>query len=468
MLQKNLLRLLFLIIPFSLLLSPAQGESSGIWPLFSYHTSEGVRELEILGPLCTWRNDEAGTEWGIRPFMYLTKHPAEELWRWEFLYPVGKYQLKEGDHKFYFVPFSLIRDEVTSSSPERREKASSFLTAFWGQTDEGEKYGGFFPIVGRLDDRFGRDKIVFYLWPFYSRIEDEGEITWRILWPFFSRMGGEAEGLYVWPLWGRRVRAGEYEKGFVLWPGYVYIDQDLDTDTPLRKRFYLPFYATVRSPRGRADIFIPPFFFHQWAYNSSFEKWEFPWPFLTLVRGEGVSEWKLFPLFRVRNEERKKRSYLLWPLYKYEWDHVASEEEDVHRFLLINKYRVVKALATGKEALDANLWPLFDYRRGLGGQVSLHIFPLLPLHDAGLERNTYPLLWIYRYTRSPEGETLSDFLWGLYRRRTSPQMSSTQFAFLLRIEKKEDEDLSLYFLEGLLRYRRTQEGGKVGVFFIDP
>jgi hypothetical protein len=466
--RQVLLSILLCAILFSLLLFPAPGGACGVWPLFSYYNSEGQTEVEILGPLFTWRNDVQGTEWGIRPFLYLTNYPSQELWRWEFLYPLGKYQLKEGDHKFYLVPFGLLRDEVTSSAPVRREKASSFLTAFWGQTDEGERYGGFFPIGGRLKERFGRDRIVFYLWPLYSRIEDTGEITWRILWPFFSLIGGEAEGLYIWPLWGHKVRSGEYSRGFALWPFYSYIDQYLDTDNPVRKRFYLPLYATVSSPEGRVDIFIPPFFFHQWAYNSSFEKWEFPWPFLTLVKGEGVREWEVFPIFRLREEERKKRSYFLWPLYKYEWDLMASEEEIVRRFLLINKYRVVKELETEREALETNLWPLFDYRRGLGGEASLYILPLLPLHDEGMERNIYPLLWIYRYTRSPQGETLTDFLWGLYRRRTSPQVSSTQFAFLLRIEKRGDANVSLSFLEGLIRYHGTQEGGNVGFLFMDP
>jgi hypothetical protein len=467
LLPKGLLRFLFFIIPFSFLLSPAYG-AGGLWPLFSYDTFEGEKELEILGPLFTWRENKEGTEWGIRPLMYHTNYPSKELWRWEFLYPLGKYQLKEGDRKFYLAPFSLSRDEVTSSAPERRERASSFLTAFWGQTDKGEGYGGFFPIAGQFKERFGRDKIEFYLWPFYSRIEDEGEITWRIPWPFFSVMGGKAEGLYIWPLWGHKERAGEYSRGFVLWPFYAYMDQDLNTDNPVSKRFYLPLYAAVRSPRGRVDIFIPPFFFHQRVDNPPFEKWEFPWPFLTLVRGAGVKEWQVFPIFRVRDEEQKKRFYCLWPLYKYEWDIMTAEEETVRLFLLINKYRIVKELATGREALDANLWPLFDYRRGLAGEVSFSIFPLLPFHDEAMERNIYPLLWVYRYTHSPEGETLADFLWGLYRRRSSSAISSTKLAFLLRVEKKGDALVSLSFLEGLIRYRDTQEGGKVGFFFMDP
>jgi len=468
LIQKSLLGSLLLSIVFLLLLSPAHGGTSGLWPLFSYYTSEGEKAVEIFGPLFTWRADEGGTEWGIRPFVYGTTYRSQELRRWEFLYPLGKYQVREGDRKAYLVPFSLFRDETTSSAPERRERASAIITAFWGQTEEGERYGGFFPIAGRLKKRFGRDEIAFYLWPLYSRIEDEGEITWRTPWPLFSRFGGAAEGLYVWPLWGRRERAGKYRKGFALWPCYLYMDEYLNTADPVSKRLYLPFYATIRSPRGRVDIYIPPLFFHQWAYNGSFEKWVFPWPFFTRVKGEGVNEWEVWPLFRLRTEERKKRSALFGPVYKYEWDLTSSEEEIVRRFLLINKYRTVKELKTGREAVDANLWPLFDYRRGLEGEMSFSIFPLLPLHDDGMERNIYPFMWVYRYTRSPEGTTLSDFLWGLYRRRTSPEFSSTQFAFLFRINKQGDEKFSYSLFEGLFCYRRAPEGGTVGFFFMGP
>jgi hypothetical protein len=464
---KSLLRLLLFIVIFSLPLSPAHA-AGGIWPLFSYDTSGGQKEVEVLGPLFTWREAKEGTEWGLRPLVYRTDYPTQELRRWEFLYPLGKYQLKEGDSKFYLVPFSLSRDEVTSSAPVRRERNSSIVTAFWGRTDKDESYGGFFPIAGQFKKRFSRDRIVFYLWPLYSRIEDEGEITWRIPWPVVSLMGGKAKGLYIWPLWGHKVRADEYSKGFVLWPFYGYVDQDLNTDKPVSTRFYLPFYATVRSPGARADTFIPPLFFHQRVDDPTFEKWEFPWPFFTLVRGEGVRETQVFPLFRTREEEQKERVYYLWPLYKYEWDLMTSEEETVRRFLLINKYRIVKELDTGKEALDTNLWPLFDYRRGFEGEKSFYIFPLLPYHDDALERNTYPLLWVYRYIRSPEGEILSDFLWGLYRRRQSAEFSSTQFAFLLRLEHEGKERFSLSILEGLIRYQGTPEGGKVGFFFMGP
>ncbi len=457
--SKVFVRLLpFLIV--SLLCCPAWGGSWGIWPLVSYQAADGQRELEVLGPIFTWKQTREGEQWGVRPFFYYTHYPSQELWRWEFLYPLGKYQRRGADRKFYLVPFSLFRDEVTYPFPEGRERAASVLTAFWGQTDKGERYGGLFPLAGRLKERFSRDEIEFYLWPLYSRIKDEGEITWRIFWPFFSLTRGEAKGLYLWPLWGQKVRPGVYSKGFYLWPLYVYMDEDLDTDNPVRKRYYLPLYASIRSRRGKVDLFLPPFFFHQRGYVPTFEKWEVPWPILTLVRGEGVREWKVFPLFRLRKEQSRRRLFFLWPLYKYELDLMEGEREEVRRFFLINKYRLVRRTDTGRESVDVNLWPFFDYQKGFDGGVKFYVFPLLPLHDEGMERNIYPLFWVYRYTRSPEGETYYDLLWGLYRRRGSSRGWSLQLAFLLRLEKKGHEVFSLSLLAGLFRYRRTKEGGK--------
>jgi hypothetical protein len=147
---------------------------------------------------------------------------------------------------------------------------------------------------------------------------------------------------------------------------------------------------------------------------------------------------------------------------------MTAEEETARYFLLINKYRIVKELDTGKQALDANFWPVFDYRRGFEGEKSFYIFPLLPLHDDGMQRNIYPLFWVYQYTRSPQGEILSDVLWGLYRRRVSAEFSSTQFAFFLRVEKQGDAYVALSFLEGLISYQGTPKGGRMGFFFMGP
>ena len=156
--MKIVSTLLPLILLLFIISSPAQGESWGVWPFFSYHAEEDHREVEILGPLVTWKEEQGERQWGVRPLFYHANNPSRWFWRWEFLYPLGKYQIIEGDHKFYLVPFSLFRDDVTSTSPERRENNSSILTAFWGQTDDGERYGGFFPFAGQLKERFGRER----------------------------------------------------------------------------------------------------------------------------------------------------------------------------------------------------------------------------------------------------------------------------------------------------------------------
>lgn len=458
--HKRLLALLF----FLLIAPPQAAKGAGAWPLFSFESYAEKKELEVLGPLFVWRSTPQRTEWGLRPFVYRTKDQEAQLLRWEFLYPFGKYQLKEGEWKAYLVPFTILRDEVTTASPGCREANVSLLTAFWGRTDDNETYGGLFPLAGQFKERFGRERISFYIWPLYSRIDSEGEVSWRIPWPIISLFAGEARGVYIWPLWGKKERVGEYAKGFFLWPFYAYMDERLNTDDPISKRFYLPIYATIRSRGMRTDLFFPPLFLYQEADSPRLQKWQIPWPFITLVRGEGVWEIEVFPFYRRREEEQNRRLAILWPIYKYEWDTIATQQEQVHRFLLINRYRRIKDLTTGKESVSLNVWPLFDYQRTDDGEQWLYVFPLLPLHDEGMQRNIYPLFWLYRYCRSLNGDIFSDLLWGLYRRRRTEAFSSTQLAFLMRIEKKGADDLYLSLLEGLFCYEKKGVNKRVGLF----
>ena len=403
---------------------------------------------------------------GIRPFIYTTTHASRDLERTEFLYPLGRHYREEGDRKLYVVPFTLHKDEVTYPSEGRREKAYSLLPVFWGETDTGEKYGGVFPLSGHLKGRFARDEITFFLWPAYSRVRKREEVTRTYFWPFVRVTKGSAEGLSVWPLRGHKEKEGVYSRGFFLWPLYVYVDEDLDTDTPVRKRYYMPFYASIRSPKTKVNMYVPPFFFHQKSHAPTFEKWEI-WPFVTKADGPGIIERKVFPVFRLRREPDSEHRFFLWPLYTYGFNRYVNEEHELHRFLLVNKYRVVKETDTGREIIDSNLWPLFDSHKESDGRARFHIFNLFPLFDEGLERNIYPLFWIYRYNRSPDGEMLSDFLWGLYRRRVSPQGSLTQLAFLLTVEKRDEDDLSVSFLAGLFGYRKTRDGTRLRLLGID-
>ena len=87
--------------------------------------------------------------------------------RLEFVYPFGKYQVKEGDKKGYFAPLSLFREENFRWKEEMGFPIFSFL---YRRDRKGEDYFGLFPIYGILLDRYGKEEIHFYFWPLYSQI----------------------------------------------------------------------------------------------------------------------------------------------------------------------------------------------------------------------------------------------------------------------------------------------------------
>jgi len=436
-----------------------------VWPFYSYYETDEVKELEVLGPFFVWRQTDEVREWGLRPFIYRTEKPSADYELTEYLYPLGRYERMGDDEKSYLIPLSLRKQETY---PAQGEQAThhTFLAAFWGETESGERYSGFFPFTGTMKGRFARDEITFHLWPLYSRIVRGDEVTYRIPWPFVSVTKGSAEGVSLWPLWGYKIKEGVYSRGFLLWPFYVYTDVDLDTENPIRRRYYLPFYAFIRSPRTTVDMILPPLFFHQHSDEPSLDRWEF-WPFITWVDGDDVLERRVFPFFRSRQEPDKRREFFLWPLCIREWDRYGTEERCLLRFLLINRHRVIRDTQSGEYSVATNLWPLFDYRRDSDGAVHFHVFSLFPLQHDGPERTIYPLFWIYRYVRSSDGCELADLLWGLFRHRRTPRGSSTQIAFLLRTDRWGEEDTQLSLLLGLFRYRRTPTEDRVQLFGVD-
>lgn len=222
-------------------------------------------------------------------------------------------------------------------------------------------------------------------------------------------------------------------------------------------RLYFPFYASVRSPRQRSAIYLPPFFHHKRTVQPPYERWETPWP---LVIWDEYEE-GLFPIYRLRREPDKKRRYFLWPLYVCEWDRIGDGEMVTRRLFLINRSRELRG-PQGVVEKDLNLWPFFSYRRGPEG-TELYSLQVLPFRHEGLERNLYPLFWIVRYKRFTHGETLFDLLWGLFRLRKGPWGTRWRIAFLLE-EASSEGERELRLLGGLLSFVKDRGRLKVRLF----
>ena len=408
------------VVLFSILSTPGAGLCNEkkdftlkLGPFFHYWSdSERTGStLRILGPVIYRKRGVEGGEFALRPLFYWTKNGSKHFLRIEYLYPLGKFQREGGDTKHYFVPLLLSWDEKGDGG--RREKFSSRLLFFRGQTEGGERYWGVFPLFGHLVDRFGRDRIRFYLWPIYSDWSEEGTYTWNILWPILSETRGEGKKAFrVWPLWGYREEEGISRADFVLWPFFIKSTSYLDTDDPERQLLLFPLYWGIRSRRKRHVTVLWPFFSHTVDERIRYKRWDMPWPLISVSRGETVRRTWVFPLYYHKETPRDRTRWVLWPLYQRRDDQFGDQKEVVQRFLLLNRIKTVFNRKGEEISKQVSIWPFFTYSRE-GDKVSLRLFHLIPLTGEGLERNWVPLYRVFRYERSPSGKRW-DILWGLY------------------------------------------------------
>ncbi len=391
-----------------------KGFTLNLWPLFTYQRdSEGSRsKLRILGPLIYRRKGSEQAEFALRPLFYWIKNGRENSLTVEYLYPLGKYRKEGGYSKNYIVPFTKFRGE---QGEERRESYFSLFLYFRGQAEEGERYWGVFPLYGHLVNRFGRDRIRFYLWPIYSDVSDEGAYTWTFLWPILSgTRGGGKKAFRVWPLGGYKEEEGISRTDFILWPFFIKSMRDLDTDDPERGYFLFPLYRGVRSRRTRQVTVLWPFFSYGVDERNRYKRWDVPWPFISFSRGEKLRRDLIFPLYYDKEAPGDRTRWILWPFYQCWDDQFGNQREVVQRYLLLNRIKTVFDDKGEVISKQVSIWPFFRYSRE-GDEVRLYLFNLIPLRYEGFERNWAPLYTVFRYERSASRKKW-DILWGLYER----------------------------------------------------
>ncbi|MFH1625593.1 MAG: hypothetical protein ABID54_10650, partial [Pseudomonadota bacterium] len=230
-------------------------------PLFSYNEDidRESTELDAVGPFFTFQSKPKQEEYGFRPFFYVRKKKEEHFKEIEYLYPLGKYRKTDQERVFQFIPLFSSHKDLTEET--KKPSDFGFFPVFWGKDENGESYGGLFPLYGRLKHRFGKDQIRFVLWPIYSDSKEENTWTYNILWPIFSyTTGGGESGFRVWPLYGRQEKEGEYSKYFALWPIFFFQKTDLDTDNPQTFKAVFPLFVDSSSPERDSTTFLWPFF----------------------------------------------------------------------------------------------------------------------------------------------------------------------------------------------------------------
>lgn len=400
-------------------------------------------EWSVLGPLGVYREEGPRSTLGLRPLLLRETDAASDSTEADLLYPFGAYSREREDVDWRF--FTLFR-RAELMPPGREEATPSEVSLypflFWRTGSPGRPgYFAFFPLGGHLRDRFGRDDITFALFPLYARTVNEGVRTTHLPWPIVARWSGpEQSGWHLWPLVGRDVRPGRFDKTFILWPlGFAH-DLDQDTENPKRVRLFLPFYSLLRSPQRDETTILWPFFSKITDRGEAYEEWYLPWPIVQVARGETRRITRVWPLYSTAVRGSRIDESVLWPLYVTERD----DREDVrltrHRILyyLVQDAREELPEEGGsRHRLD--VWPLFIYEaegEAAAFQTLALLESFLP-RDNALRRSWAPLWTLFRYERGPDGHTVSSLLWNLYRREAAEGFLAWQLAPLVAYRAEE-------------------------------
>jgi hypothetical protein len=384
--------------------------------------------------------------------------------RLEFLYPFGKYQIKEGDKKGYLFPLSLYREEEFDG---KKKWDFQFFPFFMGETEKGRDYFGIFPIFGKLLDRYGKEEIRFYFWPTYSESTSEGVRKINVLWPFFSFIEGEKKkGYRFWPIYGQREEVGASYTEFFLWPIFLKQRRGLDTDDPVEESIVFPFYVSKKSKSFESKTFLWPLFSHTIDRPTGFEQWDIPWPIFQSMKGENLRGIRIFPFYGYKVKEGvMRRVFILYPLYQLEEDRMDDVQEKTTRILLLSRIRRSEDKeGVGKER-SFRIWPFFDYEKDETGHETFSFFYLFPFKDEGFERNLFPLFRIFCWEKDPKKGILTNLFWGFYKRVQKEERDSWEIAHLVEI-KKEKGLKTISFLKGLFRYQSDGKSADLRFFYL--
>lgn len=382
----------------------------------------GREDLDILWPVAHIRHWKNQTDWRFLTAFYLGPHPAD---------PPSQYA-------FWLLPILAV-----------------------GRNKAGEDYGAVFPLGGRVDNWFGRDRMEFVLFPLYAHSELNDLRTDHWLWPIVSRTTGtDLYRFRVFPFYGRSEKKGEGRNTFILWPFWT----SFHSDRPgVRSDGFMlfPVYGHAKNDREETWMFLPPFFRH--TAGKSHSQNIILWPFYQSETSKTQDKLYVWPLYGRRTTADEDRRFWLWPFI---WKrHETCKPVTVDRFRVFPLYasEATRPIAAPTNVVDryVSVWPLMSYERKKQDYKRVRIMDLWPFRNtAPVERNLSPLWTVYQREKTPRGVE-NELLWGMARWGGGTNGVTHGSVFPLASWSHDgaaDTQRGWEFLKGMLGYERNETG----------
>lgn len=285
--------------------------------------------------------------------------------------------------------------------------------------DPATSYHALFPVAGTIKQRLGQDRLSWAAFPLYAHAQKAGRQVTYAPWPIIRSIKGDGHaGFEVWPLYGRRGRAGDYRREFWLWPLAYRQVSGLEAPVPETKVGVLPFFTRETGPGYTSATYAWPLFgvTHR-TEPSQYDETRYLWPLLVQGRGEHkhVNRWA--PLYSHSVVKGYDKRWFLWPLWRsarWEDNGVAQQRDQLLFFLW---WSLEQRSLTNPEAPPASkrhLWPLVStWDNGAGRRQVQVLSPLeifFPRNDTVRQLYT-PLFALWRYDQRGPDERHWSLLW---------------------------------------------------------
>jgi hypothetical protein len=441
----------------------------------SYESWTGAGPLLFSQPaipsVAPSRHDRATRVSGLRPF-YVQKTSADgDITDVYVLPPLFQYNASPFGSRWKI--FSLINRESPAEThvtgPTARERTAFEVWPFYLSRQTGSpetSYRALFPVYGSTTYRFGLDRWTWVMFPLYGRFEKNGVTTTTAPWPFVKVMRGEGNrGFEVWPLFGRREKAGEYREQFYLWPFGYKTEKNLSDPQPDVRFGVLPFYASTIDANSQSKTYLWPFF--GWFDRTSprrYHETRYFWPLI--VQGEGedrrVNRWA--PFYAQSYSRGVEKTTVLWPFWRQRVSDEGSLIQTKRQLLYFVYNDTLQRSTTSTTAAPAHkthLWPLYtSWDNGAGRRQIQALSPLEVFfpHNETVRIVYNPLFALYRYDRTPAGQSRHSLLWNFITWRREPQTREFHFGPLLGIQKNPTQK-RFALLGGVLGIDRKEGRG---------
>ncbi len=462
------LSLTLTFVALFLLSQPVFGDGLSAGPLFDQFplTIGDGQRTEILGPFYYNEQNDTKKTWAFPPFYSHETDPVIDQREDDFLYPISTYTRYGTQYRWHFIQiFNLTGGEDPTNTKHR---ITIFPIFFYQRApDSNDNYTAVFPIYGHFNNHLFRDRIFVCLFPIYGQTKKRDVVNNNYLYPFFNtRYGNGLNGWQFWPFYGVEHKTvtlqtntwgvetvGGHDQYFVLWPFYVWANNDFGTENPEKIRSYIPFYVLFRSPLRDQTSVLWPFFNWIDDRGKQYREWQMPWPFIIVAKGEGKTGVRVWPFFEHAYNQTYRDDFYLWPIYKYNSIYAPPLDHRRTRivfFLFQNTSD--RSTESGKIKQRLDLWPLFVYHRNFDGSTRLQVIAPIETFapdNRGIARNWSPLWSVWRSENNPNTHANSQsLLWNLYRRDASPGAKK----------------ISCFF--GLYQYQSNPETDTLRLFYI--